>query len=252
MNYHWDWAVFYDISADGTSTYLQNMFAGMGWTIATAIVSTILALAIGVVVGLMRVSQSRSIRALGAAYVEVFRDIPLLVQMFVWFFVVPELLPNAIGTWIKGLTYGAFITAALSLGLYAAARVAEQTRAAIQALPNGQLMAALALGLKRSTAFHTVILPQALRIIVPPLTSEIVNIVKNTSLGMTIGMMELTARAREMQESSFHTFEAFLAATAGYLAINLVIISVIRLSERRLRKSKKRAPIAILNQEVLS
>jgi glutamate/aspartate transport system permease protein len=239
MNYQWNWRAFYDISGDGVTTYLHNLLAGVGWTLATALVATLIALPVGVGIGLLRVSPDPVRRWLGAAYVELFRDIPLLVQMFLWYFVVPELLPDSLGGWVKGLASGPFLTASIALGLYAAARVGEQTRAAITALPKGQPLAGIALGLSRSQVLRLVVMPQAARLLVPPLTSEMVNIVKNTSVGMTIGLMELTARAREMQETTFHTFEAFAAATAGYLLINLCIITAMRALEARLPGSKR-------------
>jgi glutamate/aspartate transport system permease protein len=163
--------------------------------------------------------------------------------MFIWYFVVPELLPDSLGSWIKALQSGALLTASIALGLYTAARVGEQMRAAITALPKGQPLAGIALGLSGSQVLRLVVMPQAARLLVPPLTSEMVNIVKNTSVGMTIGLMELTARAREMQETTFHAFEAFAAATAGYLLMNLCIITAMRAVEARL-PGVKRAPIA--------
>jgi glutamate/aspartate transport system permease protein len=240
MNYEWNWRVFYDISGDGTSTYAHNLLAGAGWTVAAALVSALIALPIGMTIGLLRVSPNRLKRGLGSTYVGIFRDIPLLVQMFIWYFVVPELLPVSLGDWVKGLASGAFMTASMALGLYAAARVAEQWRSAITALPKGQLLAGIALGLSRGQTVRLIVMPQALRLLIPPLTSEMVNIVKNTSVGMTIGLMELTARAREMQESTFHTFEAFGAATVGYLFINLCVIATFRAIEARVQPLKKR------------
>ncbi|NIE83379.1 MULTISPECIES: amino acid ABC transporter permease [unclassified Burkholderia] len=228
MNYQWSWSAFHDISGDGISSYADQLLRGAGWTVATALVAALIALSVGVTVGLLRTSTNRLGQYAGASYVELFRDIPLLVQVFLWYFVVPELLPHALGAWIKGLEYGSFVTASIAIGLYTAARVAEQTRAAIAALPGGQGMAGLALGLTGGGAFRLIILPQAARLMIPPLTSELVNLVKNTSIGMTIGLMELTARAREMQETTFHTFEAFSAATAGYLLINLLLIGAMR------------------------
>lgn len=251
MNYQWTWSAFYDVSGDGISTYAHNLLCGAGWTVATALISAVIALSVGVAVGLLRVSTNRLRQLTGAIYVELFRDIPLLVQIFIWYFVVPELVPRALGTWIKALEYGPFVTATISIGLYTAARVAEQTRAAIAALPKGQLMAGLALGLTRAQIFRLIVLPQAFRLLIPPLTSELVNLVKNTSIGMTIGLMELTARAREMQEATFHTFEAFSAATAGYLLINLVLIGSIRVLAVGRKNRKERATGSLPVQEVL-
>lgn len=251
MNYAWDWAVFHDVGPDGSATYLYGLIAGAEWTLATALVATLIALSLGVVVGISRTLPSVACRAFGAMYVEVFRDIPLLVQMFVWFFVVPELLPQAFGNWIKSWTYGPFITAAVSLGFYASARIAEQVRATLNSLPPGQLGAGLALGLSRGRVYRLILMPQALRAGIPPLTSELINVVKNTSVGMTIGVMELTARSREMQEMSFHTFEAFAAATVGYLIINTVVIALMRWVHRHLHATTTPATIKRFTKEVL-
>ena len=171
------------------------------------------------------------------AYVEVFRNIPLLVQMFLWFFVLPELLPEAAGDWMKQLPppWGSYLPAVLCLGIYTSVRVAEQVRAGIQSLPRGQMMAGTALGLTLGQSYLQVILPQSFRIILPPLTSEFLNCIKNSSVALTIGVMELTARARAMQEFSFQVFEAFAAATVIYLLANLVVVAGMRWLEARVR-----------------
>lgn len=237
MSYLWDWSVFNQLGPDGTGSYLYQLYGGARWTIATAFIAAVIAVALGVLIGVMRTLPSIVSRAFAASYVEVFRDIPLLVQMFVWFFVVPELLPAEVGDWIKSWEWGPFITVVISLAFYSSARIAELVRATINSLPTGQLGAGLALGLRRRQVYKLVILPQAMRLGMPPLTSEMIGIVKNTSVGMTIGLMELTARAREMQEMSFHTFEAFAAATIGYLIINVMVILLMRGVEKRLDKS---------------
>jgi glutamate/aspartate transport system permease protein len=171
------------------------------------------------------------------AYVEFFRNIPLLVQMFLWFFVLPELLPKAAGDWIKQLPppWGSYLPAVLCLALYTSVRVAEQVRAGIQSLPRGQMMAGTAMGLTLPQTYRYVILPMTFRIILPPLTSEFLNCIKNSSVALTIGVMELTARARSMQEFSFQVFEAFTAATLIYLAANIVVVLGMRQLERRVR-----------------
>jgi glutamate/aspartate transport system permease protein len=167
------------------------------------------------------------------AYVELFRNIPILVQLFLWFFVVPELLPRAVGLWLKQLPNASFWTAAIGIGLYMAARVAEQVRAGINALPRGQAMAGTALGFTTAQTYRYVLLPMAFRIILPPLSSEFLNTIKNTAVALTIGLAELTGRARSMQEFSFQVFEAFIAATVLYLLINAVVVAGMRWLERR-------------------
>lgn len=234
MNYHWNWRIFFELSPDAQGTYLDMLLAGARWTIATALVSFVLALLLGSLIGVMRTLPTpRWARGVAQIYVEVLRNIPLLVQMFLWYFVLPELLPKAWGTWLKQLSNAPFVTAVVCLGFFTSARIAEQVRAGLGSLPRGQTQAATALGLSTRQAYTHVLLPQAYRIILPTLTSEFLNNLKNTSVGLTIGLVELTAAARAMQEFSFQVFEAFSAATLIYLAINLVATALARLLERR-------------------
>jgi glutamate/aspartate transport system permease protein len=192
---------------------------------------------IGAVVGTLRTTTMPWVVRLGNAYVEIFRNIPLIVQMFLWFFVVPELLPTGLGDAIKQVPppWGSYIPAVFCLGIFTSVRVAEQVRAGIQSLPRGQRMAATAMGLTQYQAYRYVILPQAFRIILPPLTSEFMNIIKNSSVALTIGLLELTGRARAMQEFSFQVFEAYAAATVIYLLTNLVVVLGMRMLESRVR-----------------
>jgi len=157
--------------------------------------------------------------------------------MFLWFFVVPELLPTQLGDWIKQMPppWSSYLPAVMCLGIFTSVRIAEQVRAGINSLPRGQRMAATALGLTQSQAYRYVILPQAFRIILPPLTSESMNIIKNSSVALTIGLLELTGRARAMQEFSFRVFEAFSAATVIYLLTNLLVVLLMRILEQRVR-----------------
>jgi glutamate/aspartate transport system permease protein len=172
-----------------------------------------------------------------AAYVEIFRNVPLLVQMFLWYFVLPELLPTALGDAMKQMPppWGSYVPAVLCLGFYTSVRIAEQVRAGIQSLPRGQAMAGTALGLTLPQTYRYVLLPMCFRIIVPPLTSEFLNIIKNSSVALTIGLLELTGRAKSMQEFTFKVFEAFAAATVIYLLVNLVVVLLMRMLERRVR-----------------
>ena len=221
----------------GTGTYLHYLVVGLGWTLATALAAWVIALAVGALVGTVRTAGVGWLVRAGNLYVEIFRNVPLIVQMFLWFFVVPELLPQAAGDWIKQVPppWGSYIPAVLCLGIFTSVRVAEQVRAGIQSLPRGQRMAGTALGLTGPQAYRYVILPQALRIILPPLTSEFMNVIKNSSVALTIGLLELTGRARAMQEFSFRVFEAFTAATVIYLLTNLVVVLLMRALERKVR-----------------
>lgn len=233
MNYHWNWKIFWEMSPEGTGTYLSTLVSGLGWTLATAIAAWCLALSLGLLVGVARTLPSCAAVRAGNAYVEVFRNIPLLVQLFLWYFVVPELLPEALGHSIKQMPNASFLTAVVCLGLFASSRVAEQVKAGILSLPRGQSMAGTAMGLTTAQTYRHVLLPQALRIVLPPLTSEFLNLVKNSAVALTIGLMELTSRARAIQEFSFQVFEALSAATLVYLIVNVGVIGLARLLERR-------------------
>jgi glutamate/aspartate transport system permease protein len=236
VHYHWNWGVFWQPAAAGGGTWLHYLLVGVGWTLATALAAWIIALGVGSIVGVMRTTPSRWAVRLGNGYVELFRNIPLLVQMFLWFFVLPELLPAALGEGIKQMSppWSAYVPAVLCLGFYTSARVAEQVRAGLQSLPRGQMEAATAVGFTLAQAYRHVVLPQAYRIILPPLTSEFLNIIKNSAVALTIGLLELTARARSMQEFTFQVFEAFTAATILYLLINAVVVVGMRWIEKRL------------------
>ena len=234
MKYNWNWGIFWQLSPDGRGTYLDTLVAGLGWTLATAMAAWVIALALGMIVGVVRTTPTRWLRRLGDAWVEVFRNVPLLVQMFLWFFVVPELLPASVGTWLKQLPRSAFYTAVVCLALYTSARVAEQVRAGIQSLASGQRMAGIALGLTLPQTYRFILLPMAIRIVMPPLTSEFLNVIKNSAVALTIGLVELTASARSIQEFSFQVFEAFTAATLIYMALNLIVVIGMRWLERRL------------------
>ena len=235
MSYHWNWKIFWDLSPSGDGTYLHTLLVGLAWTLATALSAWVIALVLGSVLGVVRTTPRRWAVRLGNAYVEIFRNIPLLVQMFLWYFVLPELVPTSIGTWIKQMPppWASFVPAVLCLGFVTAARVSEQVRAGIQALPRGQGMAGTALGLTLPQTYRFVLLPMAFRIIMPPLTSEFMNIIKNSSVALTIGLVELTAAARAMQEYSFQVFEAFTAATLLYIITNICVVLGMRWLEKR-------------------
>ena len=233
MNYHWNWHIFWEPAPDGTGTYLDMLLSGLVVTIETTIWAWGIALGFGSVIGVLRTLPSKAASRIGFLYVEFFRNMPLLVQLFLWFFVLPELLPSAWGLWLKQLHSAPFYTAAIGIGLFMSARVAEQLRAGIGSLPRGQKLAATALGLTTVQAYRYVLLPIAFRIIMPPLTSEFTNTIKNTSVAITIGLVELTGAARSMQEFSFQVFEAFTGATVLYLLTNVVVVVAMRLLERR-------------------
>ena len=237
MNYNWHWKVLLETEPGGTGTYLNYLIVGLGWTLATALAAWVIALAIGALVGTLRTTPMKWVVRAGNLYVEIFRNVPLIVQMFLWFFVFPEFLPKALGDWIKQMPppWSSYVPAVLCLGIFTSVRVAEQVRAGINSLPRGQRMAGIAMGLTETQTYRTVILPQAFRIILPPLTSEFMNVIKNSSVALTIGLLELTGRARAMQEFSFRVFEAFTAATVIYLLTNLIVVLAMRALEKKVR-----------------
>ncbi|HEY2335811.1 MAG TPA: amino acid ABC transporter permease [Burkholderiales bacterium] len=237
MNYNWHWKVLLEMEPGGTGTYLHYLLVGLLWTLATALAAWVVALLVGAAVGTVRTMPLKWAVRLGNLYVEIFRNVPLIVQMFLWFFVVPELLPQAMGDWIKQMPppWSSYLPAVMCLGIFTSVRVAEQVRAGINSLPRGQRMAGTAMGLSLAETYRFVILPQAFRIILPPLTSEFMNIIKNSSVALTIGLLELTGRARAMQEFSFRVFEAFTAATVIYLLTNLLVVLLMRWLERKVR-----------------
>jgi glutamate/aspartate transport system permease protein len=235
MNYNWNWRIFWEDSPEGLGSYMDTLLSGLYWTLAVALSAWIMALVIGAFIGTIRTTQNRLAVRLANGYVELFRNIPLLVQMFLWYFVIPELLPVSVGNWLKSLPNAAFVTAVLSLGFFTSARVAVQVSAGIQSLPRGQRLAGTALGLTSAQTYRYILLPMAFRIIVPPLASEFLNIIKNSAVALTIGVMELTARARSMQEFSFQVFEAFTAATILYILINACVVVLMHWIERKTR-----------------
>ena len=235
MGYHWNWAIFWDQSPEGTGTYFDMLVQGLEMTLLTAALAWLIAFAVGSCIGVLRTLPGRVAPAVANCWIELFRNLPLLVQLFLWYFVVPDLLPGPWGVWLKQLPNAAFITAVIGLGFFMSARVAVQVASGIDALPRGQRSAATALGLTGPQTYRYVLLPMAYRIILPPLASELLNTIKNTSVALTIGLAELTARARAVQEFSFQVFEAFTAATLAYLVVNLIATLAARWLEARVR-----------------
>jgi glutamate/aspartate transport system permease protein len=236
MNYHWNWGIFLEQVKGGDETYVNWLLTGFGWTVAVSLSAWVIALTLGILFGVLRTAPSKALVGAATAWVELFRNIPLLVQMFLWFFVVPELLPADWGLWVKQeLPAKEFFTATICLGLFTSSRVAEQVRAGIQALPHGQLMAGLAMGLTLPQTYRYVLLPTALRMVVPPLTSEFMNVFKNSSVAFAIGVMELTFQAKQMQEDSEQGIETFLAVTVLYFICAFTANRVMAVIERRTR-----------------
>lgn len=230
MSYNWNWGVLFQ------DPYYWWLVSGLMWTVLVAGAAWLIAFPLGSAIGVARTVEVGWARAIGTAYVELFRNVPLLVQMFLWYFVFPELVPESLGRWLKrDLPNPEYWTAVVCLGTYTAARVAEQVRSGIESIPKGQRNAALAVGLDEAQAYRHVLLPIAYRIVVPPLTSEFLTIFKNSSLALTIGVLELTAQSRQIENYTFQGFEAFTAATVLYLLITLLVVVLMRRVETRAR-----------------
>jgi len=228
--YRWNWPILLQ------DPYYGWIIAGFGNTCLLAVLAWAIAFPLGSLVGIARTTESRVLRTIGTAYVDVFRNIPLLVQMFLWYYVVPELLPADWGRWVKrGMPYPQFTTAVVCLGFYTASRVAEQVRSGIEAIPRGQRFAALAMGLTPWQAYRYVLLPVGYRTIIPSLTSDFLGVFKNSSLALTIGVLELTAQARQIEEYTFAAFEAFSVATVLYCLVTGLVILLMRVVEKYTR-----------------
>lgn len=237
MSYNWNWQVFLQPSATGEGTYLAWLAEGLQWTIFLSLSAWVIALIAGSVIGVLRTVPNRWLSTLATAYVEVFRNIPLLVQLFIWYFVLPELLPTEWGNAFKQtnpLTQQ-FFSAMLCLGLFTSARVAEQVRSGINSLPAGQTAAGLAMGFTLIQVYRYVRLPMAYRIIVPPLTSEFLNIFKNSAVATTIGLIELSRQAQQLVDYTAQPYEAFIAVTVLYVMINVTVMFLMRRLETRVR-----------------
>ena len=237
MAYNWNWQVFLQPSATGEGTYLTWLFEGFKWTITLSLGAWVIALLVGSVVGVLRTAPNRWLAGLATGYVELFRNIPLLVQLFIWYFVLPELLPVDWGNAFKQTNplVQQFFSAMLCLGLFTAARVAEQVRAGINSLPPGQKAAGLAMGFTLPQVYRHVLLPVAYRIIVPPLTSEFLNIFKNSAVATTIGLVELSRQAQQLVDYTAQPYEAFIAVTLLYVIINVIVMFLMRRLEQHVR-----------------
>ena len=226
--------IFLQQVPDGDGAWWQMLASGLQWTLLVALFAWIMAFVLGSLIGVARTTDKPWLTRCGNAYVELFRNIPLIVQFFLWYFVVPGLVP-AVKAWVITLdpTQHQFVTAIVCLGFFTSARIAEQVRSGIQSLAGGQRNAGYAVGLTQAQTYRYVLLPMAYRIIIPPLTSELMNLIKNTAVAYSIGLTELFFRTREMGEMTFRYFEAFAAATLVYIVISMAANRVMAWIERR-------------------
>ncbi len=238
MSYQWNWSIFASTVPTGDTTYMGWLLMGLQTTLSLSLSAWVIALLLGSLMGVLRTVPHRGLSLLAASYVEVFRNIPLLVQLFIWYFVLPELLPFGLGDAFKQqlnpLTQQ-FVAAMVCLAFFTSARVCEQVRSGINSLPRGQKNAGLALGFTLPQTYRHVLLPMAFRLILPPLTSEFLNIFKNSAVCSTIGLLELAAQGRQLVDYTAQPYESFIAVTLFYLVINVVVMGLMRLVEARTR-----------------
>ena len=224
----WDWKVFLNDDGGGR-TYLEWMMTAWGWTLAVAIAAWLVAMLVGALMGTLRTLPNNPwLVRLGNVWVELFRNIPLLVQIFLWYFVVPKIFPA-----MKEVP--GFVLVVLALGFFTSARIAEQVRAGIQALPRGQRYAGMALGFTTVQTYRYVILPMAFRIIMPPLTSESMNLLKNSSVAFAVSIAELTMFAMQAQEETSRGVEIYIAVTALYAISAFAVNRLMALVEKKMQ-----------------
>ncbi|MBI3001300.1 MAG: amino acid ABC transporter permease [Deltaproteobacteria bacterium] len=227
MNYDFDWSVLW------TGQSGQWLLHGLLTTLKLSALAWLLAAALGMLSGALRTVALRPLSALGAFYVEFFRNVPLLVWMFFWYFGVPPLLPQAFQDWL--FAHGIEFLAGMSaLGVYHGARFSEVIRSGIQSIPKTQFEAALSTGLTTGQTYRLIIIPIALRLIIPPATNESLNLLKNSSIALTISVAELTFQTRQIEAYTARAFEALTAGTVIYLILCLCIAAIMARVERRI------------------
>jgi len=235
----WDWQVFCKstlddtrypscFGANGDTTYFQWLLSAWGWTLSVAVLALVIALVVGSLIGILRTTPSKALVTFGNAWTEMFRNVPLLVQVFLWYHVVPSIF-----TVLRNVP--SFMLVVLALGFFTSARIAEQVKAGIEALPRGQRYAGLAMGLTLPQTYRYVLLPMAFRIVIPPLTSESMNIIKNSSVAFAVSVTELTMFAMQAQEESSRGIEVYLAVTGLYFVSAFAINRFALWIEQRVR-----------------
>lgn len=226
MRYDFDWGLVF------SDPYRDWLIEGLVVTLKISAVSIFFSLLLGTVIAVMRLSRVKPLEWASYWYTEFFRNTPLLVQIFFWYFGSYSILPEAVNTWLYEQNFE-FAAGVISLSVYTSAFIAEEIRAGVFSIPKTQLESSRACGLSFLQAMAYVILPQAFRIIIPPLISQFLNLIKNSSLVMTIGVMDLTYMARQIGSYTFQSFEAFTVATLIYIAISLIVSFLITQYDKR-------------------
>jgi His/Glu/Gln/Arg/opine family amino acid ABC transporter permease subunit len=226
VSYQFNWSVLWSGQSGGW------LLQGLLTTLAISVLAWLLAVTLGILSGALRTVPFKPLRALAVFYVEFFRNVPLLVWMFFWYFGVPPLLPQAVQGWLFDHS-AEFWAGTVALGVYHGARFSEVIRSGILSIPKTQFEASVALGLTVPKAYRLVILPIALRLIVPPATNESLALLKNSSVALTISVAELTFQTRQIETYTARAIEALTAGTLIYLGLCVVIAYVMARVERR-------------------
>jgi len=227
LSYEFDWSVLW------RDPYGIMLLKGLGMTIFLGLSAWIIALVIGIFIGTLRITKYRLLRFIGTAYVELFRNIPLLVQMFFWFYAGPMLFGATLARQINRLDGLAIYVSIIGLGLYTASRIAEHLRAGFASIGKDQYQAVLSTGMTQMQMYRYVIIPYALRLTIPPLTTEFLTVFKNTSIVMTIGVAELTFQSYQIDAETFHGLEATTGAMLIYLILGMTIVKFMEQVEKK-------------------
>ena len=228
-NYTWGWYIVSPFDARG-QTHIQFLLSGIGFTIAVALSAITISVIVGLLVALPAISRIRALRAASRLYVEIFRSIPMLVMVLWVYYGVPVLFDVRMGVFVAGV---------VALALCDSAFEAEIFRAGIQSIDHGQHEAADALGLGYIDKMRYVILPQAIRRVLPPLGNQFVYMLKASSLLSVIGLTELTRRANELVVNEYRPLEIYTFLILEYLVLILIASWLVRRLERRMAASDR-------------
>ncbi|EXF92970.1 ABC transporter permease [Pseudomonas fluorescens HK44] len=212
----------FDLSIVLSGQYHEWLVSGFLLSIQLALITLVIALPLAIILAVLRLAPYAPLRGISITYVEAIRNVPLLAHMLFWYFGAPELLPPPIKSWIYQHNIEA-VSAVIALVLYTAAYMAEDIRSGLRAIPKEQMEAGRTLGFGFISTMRLVILPQSLRVTVPPLISQTLNLWKNTSIAMVIGVGEMMYQAQQVESATFRGFESFAVTTAGYISVSIVI-----------------------------
>jgi len=222
FSYQFDWAII------TSGQYFEWIVSGVKVTLQLSAVSVVLSFILGLLIAVMRMSNVKPVLWFSHAYLEFFRNTPLLVQIFFWYFGSYKVLPMVVNDWMNTMNFE-FAAAVIALTIYTSAFIAEDIRSGVRSIPKEQMEAARSSGFSYLRSMYYIILPQAVRLTIPPLINQFLNLTKNSSLAMTIGVAELTYQARQVESYTFKGFEAFTAATLVYLGLSLIITWMVTL-----------------------